>query len=393
MRITYVHQHFRRPDQAGGSRPWEFTRRLASAGHSVTVICAGADNSRYDVGGVQVVQLRSSYRNEMSPPARLASFFAFMARATLAASRMGADVIYASSTPLTVAVPALIASKLRRTPYVFEVRDLWPSVPIEMGYLRNPVARALAELLERTAYRHAAHVVALSPLMRDGVVRVAPETSVSVIPNSADTSNFMVPQSQARAYREVLDPSPSVMLAYVGSLGDSYDIKWIARFCRDIAHQPVTVVVAGSGRGRSALDDAIKTYSLTNLRVLGELPKDEVPTLLAAADGVLSTLADYRGLEANSLNKVFDAYAAGRPIFFNHGGWLAELSVAAGAGWRLSRKTTEAATAFQSIISSSSTVLTDAGAQSRALAEQFRREDHYAELEKVLMGVAGGIQT
>ncbi|WP_454085383.1 glycosyltransferase family 4 protein [Georgenia sp. Marseille-Q6866] len=390
MRITYIHQHFRRPDQAGGSRPWEFTRRLASAGHSVTVICAGDDNSRYEIGTVQVVQLRSTYRNEMSTPARVASFITFMARATLAATQMGAEVIFASSTPLTVAVPAIIASKLRRTPYVFEVRDLWPRVPIEMGYLRNPVAKKFAELLERAAYRHANHVVALSPLMRDGVVSVAPEAAVSVIPNSADISSFTVAPSQAQAYRQALEPSASIMLVYVGSLGESYDVGWLGDFCREITDLPVAVVVAGTGRGRAVLDDAIATYGLTNLRLLGEVPKEQVPTLLAAADGVLSTLADYRGLEANSLNKVFDAYAAGRPIFFNHGGWLTEISAAAGAGWRLSRNPTDAATIFRSIASGSPAVLTNAGAEARTLADHFRRDDHFAQLEAVLTQAAGG---
>ncbi len=81
------------------------------------------------------------------------------------------DVIFATSTPLTIAIPALFASTLGRTPFVFEVRDMWPDVPIAMGALRNPVAIWLAQRLEMAAYRRAKHVVALAPGMREDIIK------------------------------------------------------------------------------------------------------------------------------------------------------------------------------------------------------------------------------
>ena len=137
-RLTYIHQHFRRPDQAGGSRPYEFASRLSQAGWDVTVICAGPEARSYDVGDVRVRQLDVPYRNDMSFPRRLVAFARFSALATLRAVGTPADVVFASSTPLSVAVPALATHAARRVPMVFEVRDLWPDVPIRLGVLEEP---------------------------------------------------------------------------------------------------------------------------------------------------------------------------------------------------------------------------------------------------------------
>jgi glycosyltransferase involved in cell wall biosynthesis len=102
-----------------------------------------------------------------------------------------AELVFATSTPLTIAIPAIVASKRQRIPMVFEVRDLWPEVPIAMGALRNPISRWLARKLERVAYRSSARVIALSQGMADGVARVGfPIQRIVVVPNASDISFF-----------------------------------------------------------------------------------------------------------------------------------------------------------------------------------------------------------
>ena len=123
---------------------------------------------------------------------RLAGFVRFALAATRAARGVERpDVIYATSPPLTMALPAIAASRRHGAPFVFEVRDLWPEAPIQMGALTNPAGVRAARALERFVYRRAAHVVALSPGMREGVIAAGkPPDQVSLIPNASDLELF-----------------------------------------------------------------------------------------------------------------------------------------------------------------------------------------------------------
>src|SRR5690625_3934933 len=122
---------------------------------------------------------------------RLRAFGTFAIRAGGKARTIRPHIIFASSTPLTIIVPALVARFLRATPVVFEVRDLWPEVPIAMGVIKRKTAQQLAYVLQRLAYTRSQHIIALSPDMKKGIVaKGVPERNITVIPNSADVERF-----------------------------------------------------------------------------------------------------------------------------------------------------------------------------------------------------------
>eukprot|EP01032_Pedospumella_encystans_P038340 gene38340-43430_t len=158
MRIVYLHQYFRTPDMSGGTRSYEFGRRLAIAGHDVHVVTSSSNlESRgwctYEVDGMTVHALRVPYNNTMSYPRRIWSFLSFALRSGFYARRLRGDLVYATSTPLTIAIPGVVAS-WPKIPMVFEVRDLWPEVPIALGAIRGRVLTMLARKLAAFAYRH-----------------------------------------------------------------------------------------------------------------------------------------------------------------------------------------------------------------------------------------------
>ena len=175
MRVLYLHQYFVTPSMSGGTRSFEFARRLADAGHEVNVITANVnrcpENSAEPevIDGIRVHWLPVAYSNQMSYLMRIVAFFKFAVLAARQARKVGGDIVFATSTPLTIAIPGVITSRSLKIPMVFEVRDLWPEMPIAMGALRNPVSKFLARALERFAYRHSSHIIALSPGMAKGV--------------------------------------------------------------------------------------------------------------------------------------------------------------------------------------------------------------------------------
>lgn len=388
MRITYIHQHFVLPGEPGGSRPYEFARRMAAAGHEVTMICGRDEAMDKTVDGIHVRRLAIPYRNEMSKRERIVSFFNFLVRASAVAARVPADVIYASSTPLTVAVPGIVAKFTQRAPLVAEIRDLWPEVPIKLGYLNNPVAIFLAKQLEKAFYAASSEVVALSPSMADGVKEVAPKKRVTVIPNASDFERFDVPADQRAAFRKEQGWGDDVVAVYAGGFGMSYQLEWLVDLAAQLRRdgvENVRFVLLGQGSDSDALYQRAENAGLdADAMFLGRQPKEDVAKYVSAADIALSPLRDDPCLEGNSLNKVFDAMAASRPVVFNHGGWLEEAATEHDAGWRLSRDIPAAAKRFAEIISDRDEMRA-AGQRNRELGEKrFARDSLYSQLIEVL---------
>ena len=344
MRVTYIDQYFKNRSMVGGSRSFEMARRLCQRGHEVNLLTSdtsgtqGAGWRTTDEDGVHVHWISVPYRNAMPPASRLRAFFRFAWQAGRFGSRFPADVVFASSTPLTVALPAVRLKRQLSVPMVFEVRDLWPEVPIAMGALRNPVARAAARWLERFAYRHASRVVALSPGMKAGVCRTGyPPARVEMIPNSADIDLFRVPaergQEWRRRYPEIGDRP---MVLYAGTLGRVNGVDWLVRLAAETAKRnpQLCFVIVGDGGDAGRVREEARRLGLLGRQVflLPPVHKAEVPALLSACSVSVSVVIPVPELWHNSANKFFDSLAAQRPILINHLGWQADLLTESGAG-------------------------------------------------------------
>src|SRR5690625_4937567 len=163
MKIIYLHQYFNTPEMSGGTRSYEMARRLVAAGHDVHMITSWRqpDPARKNwfttiEEGIKVHWLPVPYSNHMSYQERIKAFFRFAFQAGNKAKALQGDIVFATSTPLTIAIPAISASKKHRIPMVFEVRDLWPELPVAIGAIRNPALIWMAKKLELWAYKHSA---------------------------------------------------------------------------------------------------------------------------------------------------------------------------------------------------------------------------------------------
>ncbi|MBV1858271.1 MAG: glycosyltransferase family 4 protein [Nannocystaceae bacterium] len=341
MHILYLHQYFVGPDGSGGTRSLEMARRWVQSGHRVTLITSSAlfsagptDRARRTcVQGIDVVVLPVPYAAEMSHARRIQSFLSFAVQATRWAVRTSVDVVFASSTPLTVAVPGLLGAAAQRVPMVFEVRDAWPDLPIAMGALKNPVAIWAARILETAACRGASQVIALSPGMAQSVARCGVARGrIHVVPNACDTAAFEVDHKEARAFVRRSIPGDGPLVVYAGSFGAINDAAWLVDVAA--ASSGVRFAFVGQGPGREGLGGRARAHGLLDHRVFVRPPisKREVPLLLRGAAMATSLFLPIPAMEDNSANKFFDALAAGTPIAINYGGWQAELLRHSGAG-------------------------------------------------------------
>lgn len=346
MRILYIHQYFSTRAGATGTRSYEFARYLVERGHQVTMVTGNAWlegvertglATRTEVDGIDVVAIGVRYHSRMGFMRRMWAFIAFMLAATRAARREPCDVVYASSTPLTVGVPGWLAARKHRVPFVFEVRDLWPEAPIQLGVLTNPMLKGPALWLEGFLYEKAHHVVALSPGMVDGVAaRGVPPERITMIPNCADTHLFSPgPKDPELVARWGLDGA--FVVAYVGAMGPANDFGQVIEAARIVAEWEYargageggatrTVFLSvGDGRERPRLEERTRELGLTNVVWADPVPKTDVPRVLRTADVALASFADLPVLRTNSPNKVFDALAAGLPVVVNFDGWVPEM--------------------------------------------------------------------
>jgi glycosyltransferase involved in cell wall biosynthesis len=349
LRITYIHQHFATPADSTGTRSYEFAKRFVEMGHEVNVVAADAKSSSNrwraeTVNGINVHWIGIPYSNKMNFRERIFRFFEFAYYAARRSSQIPADVIFATSTPLTIALPAAYAAKKRRVPMVFEVRDLWPELPIALGALRNPIARWAAQKLEAFAYRSAEHVVALSPGMAEGVARIAPsEKPVTVISNSCDLEKFGAAQADRKWLQVKFGvPSESPVVLYGGTLGLANDTRYLVDLAEHLEkkNSNVVILIVGDGAEWSSVRADAESRKLLDRIIFFHpaIEKREMPRLVASADLCCSVFADVPELWNNSANKFFDALAAAKPIFVNHFGWQSELLENSGAGFRLSAK-------------------------------------------------------
>jgi glycosyltransferase involved in cell wall biosynthesis len=316
MRILYLHQFFVTRAGVGGTRSYEFARRFVARGHSVRMVTAeGGDRT---VDGIEVAGVRGGYSDYVSAtavsyPRRMWAFARFALAATRAALRgPRPDVVYASSPPLTIALPALAAAARWRAPLVFEVRDLWPEAPIQMGALRNPFARRLARTLERFVYRRSTRLIALSPGIRAGVLATGvPEERVALVPNASDLDLF--------------DPAPResgdrFTVSYFGTMGEANDLSAAVEAARLLPE--VEFVLMGDGKRRADLQrGAPENVAFPGVAAA----KQEVAALAARSDACLTLFKDVPVLATNSPNKLFDSFAAGRPAIVNMNGWMRAL--------------------------------------------------------------------
>lgn len=404
MNILYLHQHFSTRQGSAGVRSYEFARLWQQDGQQVTILCGWGDRSglprqateTYTLEGMQVIALAIPYSQHMSYIRRVWSFVWFVIAASWAAIRLKKiDVIFATSTPLTIGVPAMIASFVKRRPFVFEVRDLWPEAPIQLGVLRNPVLVAVAKGLAWLIYRRAAHIVALSPGMKEGIVKtgIKPE-KVSVIPNASDLELFDVPASAGEAFRaQHPHLAKGRLVVYLGAFGYTNGLDYLVRVAQHVSQQDSSIhfLLVGDGRCRDEVRALAQSLELTGrtLWFMDPVSHQDVPAILSAADLTTSIVIPNPVMQITSANKFFDSLAAGRPIAINHEGWQADLLRETGAGIVLPPDDPAAAARLLVDFLRDEQRLEQARQAARQLAqERFDRKLLASQLESILQKVA-----
>lgn len=327
MKVLLLHQHFKTPETGGAIRSYYLLQALLE--HSIETIVltthSGKELRIHQEPGVTYYYLPIPYDNSFTFFQRIKSFLTFLVSAIYHANSLtGIRVCYAISTPLTTGLVALWLKFFKKIPYVFEVGDLWPEAPIQLGIIKSRFLTWGLYKLEKAIYRHASSIVALSPMIAEAIEKKS-ATRVFVIPNFADTSYYL-PSS--------LDVTRPFRLSYIGALGlaNGLDYLILAAVALQREQLPVTIAICGTGAQEDHLKNLAVKHQLQNLQFIPFQTREGVQRLLQETDGIFVSFQPVPVLETGSPNKYFDGLAAGKVVLVNVGGWMKSEVVDSGIG-------------------------------------------------------------
>jgi len=340
MKIVYIHQLFSTRSGATGTRSYEMSQRLLQAGHQVTMISGAYDVSdlsadlndriaEFNVDGIRVIRIAEPYGNKMSFLRRVLAFGRFARTAEKIIRGLDADLVFATSPPLTVGIPGMKAARHLGVPFVFEVRDRWPEGAITMGAIKNPFLIWYLERLERKIYRAADRVIALSPGAKDGICSTGyPLDKVAMIPNAADIDLFQ-PDTGKLTDPRFGEPD-DFRLVFTGAHGFTNGLDAVLDAAIELkkrGEQGIRFVFIGEGILRESLIQRSTREGLGAMTSwVPSIPKEELARILPQMDAGMMLLKNIPSLYyGTSPNKFFDYIASGLPVINNYPGWLADM--------------------------------------------------------------------
>jgi glycosyltransferase involved in cell wall biosynthesis len=331
--ILLVHQHFSPPNGFGNNRSLELAQYWQSLGYQVKVISGAGNfekklNHSLTLNGIEVEVIGVDYHHYMGFVRRMYAFIAFAFKVIIRLSRYkNADLIYTVSTPLSIGWIGLRFKSVYQKKFYFEIGDLWPDIPIQMGVLSNPILKFFALYLEKKIYENADHIICLSPGIQEHLLHYKGLSAEKVILsfNGTNTELF-TPTNQKLNLRSSLNiPAHVFVVIYAGTIGKANGLEAMLRLALDCKEDgDIQFYIIGEGNDVTYIDKYIKEYALIHVHRLPSVKKSDIVSWLQASDIGFVSYAPYSLLSTNSANKWYDYLACGLPVIVNHSGWQDE---------------------------------------------------------------------
>lgn len=391
MKITVFLQYYHTPDCPTAARPYALVECLAR-NHDVTVITTTSWRKKrldnrfpWTPSNVRLIGFDIPYDNAMTPAERLGSFLRYAGCAfTAGLRRPSPDLIIGSSTPLTAAMAAATVASLQNIPWIFEVRDLWPDFPIQMGALPVPGLPSLLSGVEKWLYRNAAHVVTLSPDMEQHVRTLTPTANVTTIEYGSSLQLVDdISEEQQATLRRRFSLDDRFLVLYAGALGRANAIPTLLNAAKQFSSDTdILFAFAGHGYHESTVQRAAQEYE--HIRHVPSLPYPDALTLFSLADVSLVSFLDRPVLACNSPGKFSDSLATGTPVVVTNSGWTKRFVQTHNCGWYVPPERPNVLADRLRTLLAAPQLLNTAGRNARNAAQQhFDRSgimDRYAEL-------------
>ena len=407
MHVLIIHQIFVTPEEGGGTRHYELARYLVSKGHEVTVIASDIDylsgkkKARSDEtrDGIRILYARTLKAVHKNFVYRALSFLSFTVSSFIKALKVdNIDVVWGTSPPLFQSLAALMVAKLRGTPFVFEVRDLWIDFAEQLSVLSNRFVIRALKIVEGILYRSADKIIINSPGFEPFVAKhTTGGKEICLVPNGVITSDFDISDLGPMSFRKRYDMADKFIAIYLGNLGVANDIEMIldsAETLRGI--DDMVIVLMGGGIRKDYFKDLIAQRGLSNVLLCDSMPKSEIPHILADVDVGIASLKNIPMFTTTYPNKVFDYMAAQKPTVLAIDGVIREvIELSCGGTYVPPGDSAALAAAIMKYYENPQLVTEHGGNAKKYVKEHFEREKIADRLELILGSLcshAGRIQ-
>jgi glycosyltransferase involved in cell wall biosynthesis len=339
--ILIYSQYFPPESGAAASRMSDYARLLVREGYQVSVLCEYPayfieGDRQYPKtelwNGIQIYRAGVMKTNRNSTLGRLLFYISFFCLSLIQGLRIPRfDLLWVTSPPLTTAFSGLLMAKLRRVPYILDIRDLWPESVIQLDALKSKTAIHLLEWIEKIAYRYAAFLTLAVPGFKE---RISPQKygrqNFCPLPNGVPESFINAPMATPPFQ---LNEKSRFHLLFSGNIGLAQGLDTLldaAALLRE--NQEVHFYFVGDGVERSRLQERAKLEKLENLTFVGTQPRDAMPAIISAMSACIVPLRDLP-LFANALpSKMFEYAARQKPLIVSIRGEAADWVKRYGAG-------------------------------------------------------------
>ncbi len=351
MKLLYLHQYFKFPNESGGTRSYDLATGFLNCGHNVEILTSTSDQMyrtderwfKIEKKGLIVHYIYLPYKNEMSYSTRTKVFIKFLWFSTLKLLSLQGDAVLATSTPLTIGVPALIKKWIQKTPFIFETRDVWPEAVIAIGAIRSKLIQKFLYLLEHLIYKNASAIVPLSIDMKESITSRYPELvfkKIEVIENISDINRFQKGFNSKKSFlMKKIGFKPRFTILYAGAFGRVNGLDYVIELASKLFFfdPKIVFVLIGNGVEKNSILKKVTDKDLLNknIFILDSVPKQDLPQIYYESDMGSSFVIPIKELWSNSANKFFDTLAAGKPILINYEGWQKEVIKKTNIGYGL----------------------------------------------------------
>lgn len=329
MKIVYFYQNFSTPKGAWGTRVYDFAKEWVEAGHEVTVVTAIYSKSDLTAKkfletqyceGIRLKVINVKIDNKQPFLKRIWSFLMVALFSSYYALTLKADLVIASSGPITVGIPGLIARYVRRRKLVFEVRDLWPQGAIELGVIKNKTLQRFTYWFEKQCYEASSYIITLSPGMTEDIQKRFGYKNIEDVTNSANIELFATPKSFTD--KNLMPHTYAIYTGNIGEVNNSYWLYEAAKILKELGREDIVILLIGDGQQKDTLLHKKNKENISNLIFYDLMPKEKLVAYIQNAFVSLVPLKGTPILDTSSPNKFFESLAAGIPVIQNTEGWM-----------------------------------------------------------------------
>lgn len=365
MKILYVSQHYPPEMGALAGRAAELSRHWALLGHKASVLTAFPNHPtgvvipeyrdrfkrlfyREEVDGVDVVRTWLLPYPNRRPIERVLNYGSFCFSASVRGAFLERpDVVIGTSPPLPIAIAGYNVARMKRVPFIFEVRDLWPESleGVGLGAEHSRIYKTVAAIV-RFLYKHSDHIVVVTPAFKEylnsnwGV----PLEKMSIVVNGVETERFAPAPHAPEILREFGVPEGKFVASYIGTMGMAHGLETVLEVAQSLqtSAPEIVLLLVGEGGNREELVRLARERQLTNVIFTGQQPREKIPAIISCADVCLALLKNQEVFKTVIPTKMLEFMSCGRPVVLGVGGQAEKILHEADAGISVEAENTAA---------------------------------------------------